>query len=263
MSESNIPNAGGASPARGEPNHIRRVVILWIVFSVVGIVLWLLVYPYILPSSVITDVAVFGNITIVLFTVLAVPVAMFVWVFAGYSLFAFRVKEQTTEDGPPLHPTPAIQVGWLGITGVLCLFLIIWGLFGYYAQTTAATPSNTLVVQVTAQQWEWTFQYQDSTGAWIPSQGQVLELPVNRPVEFLVTSEDVLHGFEIQELGVRQDANPGQVVTVPPVTPTQTGVFSVRCVEMCGLYHSYMWSAVNVVDQQTFNAYLASLGGHP
>lgn len=265
MSETNIPNTSSASPAQGGPNHLRRVVILWLAFSIVGIVVWLLLAPYILPGGFSTDVATFGNVTIVLFTALAMPVAMFVYVFAGYSLFAFRVKEKPTEDGIPLQPRPMIQIGWLGITGALCLFLIIWGLFGYYAQTTAAATPDTLVVKVIGQQWTWTFQYQhlnsDGTTSWIPSPGQVLELPVNRPVEFLVTSQDVLHGFEILELGVRSDANPGQVITIPPVTPTQTGEFSVRCVEMCGLYHSYMWSAVKVVDQRTFNSYLTSLGG--
>src|SRR5205085_9753495 len=107
--------------------------------------------------------------------------------------------------------------------------LFIWGMVAYYQETAAASASNTLVVNVTAQQWQWTFDYAQYGAT---SQGaQVIELPVNRPVVFYVTSKDVLHGFSIRALGVRVDANPGQVVTTAITTPTQIGSYTVNCVE--------------------------------
>lgn len=260
MSDTNIEGSTpGASPTPTEPRHLRRAIIAWIVVSVIGIVIWLLVSPYIAPSTSST----LGSSQILTFnvlTVLAVPVAMFVFVFLAYSIFNFRVKDRPTEDGPPLQPRPALQIGWLGITSALCLFLFIWGVFFYYQETSAASASNTLVVNVTAQQWQWTFDY-PQYGA--TSQGaQVIELPVNRPVQFYVTSKDVLHGFSILAFGVRVDANPGYVTTTSQFTPTQTGSYAVRCVEMCGLFHSYMWEEVNVVSANDFNAWIASQGGH-
>jgi cytochrome c oxidase subunit 2 len=258
MSEANIEGtAGGASPAQREPHHLRRAVIIWVVLSVIGIALWLTVAPIILPQAA-SNIGSTDNFTIVVLTVLAVPVSMFVWVFLGYSLFAFRVKERPTEDGAPLQPRPSLQVGWIGITSVLCLFLLIWGMIAVYQETSAAA-SNTLVVRVTGQQWLWSFNYPQYGAS---SQSQVIELPVDRPVQFLVTSEDVLHGFSIHALGVRVDANPGEVTTTPVITPTQMGNYTVNCVELCGLYHSYMWEAVNVVDNTTFNAWIVSQGGH-
>jgi cytochrome c oxidase subunit 2 len=191
-------------------------------------------------------------------TVLAVPVAMFVFVFLGYSLIVFNAKGRPTEDGVPLQPRPALQVGWLGITSVLCLFLLVWGMFAVYQETALGTPSNTLVVQVTAQQWLWNFDYPQYK---LSSQSQIIELPVNRPVIFKVTSEDVLHGFSIRALGVRVDANPGETTSTTIVNPTQIGEYQVVCVELCGLYHSYMWEAVNVVDNATFNSWVVDQGG--
>jgi cytochrome c oxidase subunit 2 len=260
MSDANLEGStGSASPTPAEPRHLRRAVIIWVVVSVIGIVIWLLVSPYIAPSTSST----LGSSQILTFnvlTVLAVPVAMFVFVFLAYSIFNFRVKDRPTEDGPPLQPRPALQIGWLGITGALCLFLFIWGVFFYYQETSAASANNTLVVNVTAQQWQWTFDY-PQYGA--TSQGaQVIELPVNRPVQFYVTSKDVLHGFSILAFGVRVDANPGYVTTTSQFTPTQIGSYAVRCVEMCGLFHSYMWEEVNVVSANDFNAWIASQGGH-
>jgi cytochrome c oxidase subunit 2 len=258
MSEANIDgNTGSASSAQKEPHHLRRVTIIWAVLSAVVIAIWLAVAQFILPQAA-SALDNTDNFTISMLTVLAIPVGMFVFVFLGYSLIVFRVKGRPTEDGVPLQPRPGLQIGWLGITSALCLFLLIWGMVAFY-QETAAASSNTLVVQVTAQQWLWTFNYPQYG---MSNQSQVIELPVNRPVQFTVTSEDVLHGFAIRALGVRVDANPGEVTTTPIVTPTQIGQYTVNCVELCGLYHSYMWEAVNVVDDATFNSWILNQGGH-
>src|SRR5579885_1446346 len=157
MSEPNIEgSAGSAAPARQEPNHIRRAVILWVVLSIIGIIVVILITPFVLPpASSASDLSNADNLTMVALTILSVPVGMFVFVFLGYSLYAFKVKERPTEAGLPLQPSPPIQISWLGITSLLCLFLLIWGLFAFYQQTAAAS-TNTLVVRVTAQQWLWT-----------------------------------------------------------------------------------------------------------
>ena len=247
-----------ATPVRKEPNHLRRAIIIWVVLSIIGMVLVIITTPFVLPVAA-SGLDTTDNITMEMLTILSVPVALFVFVFLIYSLTAFRVNGRPTEDAPIMKPQPGLQISWMGITGALCLFLLIWGLFGFY-QDTVASSSEELVVQVTGQQWLWTFNYPQYG---ISSQGQVLELPVNRPVEFDVTSEDVLHGFAIQNLGIRVDANPGQVTITPLVTPSKVGSYAVRCVELCGLYHSYMWSSVQVVDTSTFNSWIISQGGHP
>ena len=260
MSDANIEgSAPAASPTPAEPRHLRRAIIAWIVASIIGIVIWLLVSQYIVPPTA-SDLGSSQILTFNLLTVLGIPVALFVFVFLAYSLLYFRVKERPTEDGPPIRPRPALQIGWLGITGALCLFLFIWGTSLYYQETSVTAASNTVVVRVTAQQWQWTFDY-PQYGA--TSQGaQLIELPVNHPVQFYVTSKDVLHGFSIISFGVRVDANPGYVTTTSIVTPTEIGTYAVRCVEMCGLLHSYMWQEVKVVSESDFNSWIASQGGH-
>ncbi len=260
MSETNIDgNTGGVSPARKEPNHLRRAIILWVVLSVIGMVIVVIISPFVLPPGA-SDLGNTDNSSLTLLTVLAVPVSMFVFVFLLYSLFVFRVKDKPTEDAVPLKPRPSLQIGWMAITGVLCLFLVIYGLFAFYQESSAAS-TNTLIVKVTAQQWQWTFEYPQSGAT---SRGsQVIELPVNRPVQFYVTSDDVLHGFAIRALGVRADANPGEVTNTAIVTPTVIGSYAVQCVELCGLFHSYMWEQVKVVSVADFNFWITSQGGRP
>ncbi len=267
------PSAPGAedqsAPGAGEParvqaagGHIRRVLTIWAVLSAVCIALAVLIVPLITPKSA-SSVAGFASLTELVFTVLAIPVALFVWVFVFYSLAVFREKAPATgrvedlEDGAPLQPRPWQQIMWLAITGALAIFLVGWGMVGFYQQTTDP-PSNALVVDVTGQQWTWTYYY-PSLGV----QSHVLELPLGRPVEFRITSDDVLHGFAIDELGVAMDANPGFWVTAPIVTPTRLGQTAARCVELCGLYHTYMWTQVDVVTQADFTGWVAANGGNP
>lgn len=260
MSEPNIEgNTDATPPVEQEPHHFRRAMTSWIVISVIGIVIWLLLASVILPQGA-SNLDHADDFTIIIFTVLAIPVAAFVFVFLAYSLIFFRTKDRPTEDAVPLKPRPGLQIGWLGITGALCLFLFIWGMIAYYQETSAAPTSSTLIVQVTAQQWYWSFNFPQYSAS---SQSQVIELPVNRPVQFVVTSEDVLHGFAIRAMGVRVDANPGEMTTTPVVTPDTIGTYTVNCVELCGLLHSYMWEQINVVDQSTFNSWITSQGGNP
>jgi cytochrome c oxidase subunit II len=255
------PDAKAAAEGdQDEPRHIRRIVRLWVVLSVICIAIAFLINPLIAPESA-TSVAGFANLTDLLFTVLAIPVGVFVWLFIGYSVVIFRERPpagtriEELKDGPALQATPGHQIAWLGITGSLAIFLVGWGMFGFYKQTTDP-PANPLVVNVTGQQWLWTYSY--------PSLGvtsNVLELPVKRPVEFRVTSDDVLHGFVVNGLGVAMDANPGTWATAPIVTPTKLGNYTTRCVELCGLYHTYMWSPVRVVSASDFAAWAAANGG--
>jgi len=259
MADDNINEpTGSAAPVGREPNHLRRAIIIWVVLSVIGMVIVIFTSPFILPVAA-SGLDATDNVTMEMLTILSVPVALFVFVFLVYSLIVFKVNGRPTEDALVLKPRPGLQISWMGITGALCLFLLIWGMFGFY-QDTVASSTEELVVKVTAQQWLWTFNYPQYG---VSSQGQVLELPVNRPVEFDVTSDDVLHGFAIQALGVRVDANPGEMTTTPLVTPTVIGSYAVRCVELCGLYHSYMWSSVQVVSTATFNTWITNQGGHP
>jgi cytochrome c oxidase subunit 2 len=260
MSEANIEGNTGATPAaRREPDHFRRALTIWVILSIIGIVIWSLLAPVILPAGA-SNLENTDDFTIIILTDLAIPVGMFVFVFLAYSLLVFRTKDRPTEDAIPLKPRPGLQIGWLGITSALCLFLFIWGMVAYYQETSAAASPSTLIIKVTAQQWLWSFEYPQYG---MTNQGQTIELPVNRPVQFIVTSEDVLHGFAIRSLGVRVDANPGEMTQTPVVTPTQIGSYTVNCVELCGLLHSFMWQAVNVVNPNDFNNWIISQGGHP
>jgi cytochrome c oxidase subunit II len=80
---------------------------------------------------------------------------------------------------------------------------------------------------------------------------------VKRDIEFHVTSLDVVHSFWAHQLGVKVDANPGED-NVAYVYPNETGTFDIRCAELCGLWHGYMFDTGRVVSKGSFLAWIRS-----
>ena len=72
-----------------------------------------------------------------------------------------------------------------------------------------------------------------------------------------MTSLDVIHSFWAYQLGVKADANPG-VDNVAYTTPKQTGRFTVRCNELCGIWHGAMYQLRPRGDTTTAFAGLGS-----
>jgi cytochrome c oxidase subunit 2 len=113
-----------------------------------------------------------------------------------------------------------------------------------------------MVVEVTAQQFVFTFEY--------PEYGivsQELYLPVDKQVVMKMTSRDVLHSFWVPEFRIKQDIVPGRV-TEYRITPTLLSSpdqpYKVRCAELCGASHAYMLSDLFVVTQGEFETWVAA-----
>jgi cytochrome c oxidase subunit 2 len=119
-----------------------------------------------------------------------------------------------------------------------------------------ASAPNAMIVNVTGQQWVWTFSYPENGNV----ESDQLYLPVNRPVVFHVTSKDVIHSFWVVQMGIKIDANPGQVTTTS-VVPDTLGNFDVRCAELCGLLHAHMQTKTHVVSTTDFASWIKAREG--
>ena len=207
--------------------------------------------------------------TMFVFTLVSAPLMGVTVAILLYSLFGWgRVKGET----PPMQDSPAIRGNstatalWIATTSVLAFFLVVWGiteLATITAYSYGTTPANEqpnaqkpLVVNVTGQQWVWSFEYPDDERV----SSANLVVPINRPVYFNVTSKDVIHNFWVVELGIKIDANPG-AVTNTGVTPNKLGTFNIRCAELCGLHHAYMETTITVVTAEEYEAWIRELGG--
>lgn len=248
-------------------HHFRNIVLLWLLASVimVPIVIWV-IGPGLPPGN--GSVEAHGQtVDNTVLLAIATPVALAVLVYFCYALWAFR--ERTPEvitDGPAIRGNSSIQFWWLIVTTTIVLFLAAYGSVRLLADGSGggqgpnpiAVPVSAkthppLQVQVIAQQWAFTYRFPSYGGV----QTQHLELPAHTLVEFNVTSLDVIHSFWAYQLGVKADANPG-VNNIAYVTTNGPMKFNVRCAELCGVWHGYMFdSNSRVVSKTDFASWIS------
>jgi len=217
----------------------------WVVLSAVGIIL--VAGIQVLPE-IASDEAVIENSAFVLLTILSVPVLMFVVVGLVYSGMRFRANGDE-EDGPPIHGHRGFQGVWLGVS-----FALVIGLFGYGAKgllDIRGSQTADFEVQVSAEQWAWTFDY--------PSAGvtsKELHIPVGKRVHLVINSTDVIHSFWVPAFGIKQDAVPGRPTQIY-VTATVAGTYPGLCAELCGFGHTDMHLTAVVSTQADLETWLS------
>lgn len=179
----------------------------------------------------------------------SVPVFVLVMSVALYSVFAFRAKPGDLSDGAPIHGNTRLEIVWVTIPFIMVTALAVYAWL--VLDDIEAKQPNTLVVNVTAQQFAWSFEYPKEK---VKSNRVVL--PKDRPVEFRIKSNDVLHSFWVPEFRLKSDAVPG-LTTKVRVTPSRLGTYAVVCAELCGIGHSTMRQDLRVVKRAEYEAWIA------
>jgi cytochrome c oxidase subunit II len=107
--------------------------------------------------------------------------------------------------------------------------------------------------------------YQDSLPVWNEDKklrrltvDQEVAVPVNKVVDVLVTSNDVIHSWTIPSFGVKMQAVPGRTSAVW-FKATKIGSYHGQCSVLCGKLHSAMPIVIRVVDQPVYDAWMAAL----
>jgi cytochrome c oxidase subunit 2 len=84
-----------------------------------------------------------------------------------------------------------------------------------------------------------------------------LVLPANRQVDLRINSLDVIHGFSVPEMRLKQNAVPGMTIHIH-FTPKVPGTYAVLCTQVCGLGHYRMNANLRVLPPEQFAAWLAA-----
>jgi cytochrome c oxidase subunit II len=83
---------------------------------------------------------------------------------------------------------------------------------------------------------------------WVSSE---LVLPAGREVDVRLRSLDVIHGFFIPGMRLKQNAVPGEILHVH-FTPMALGEYPILCSQVCGLGHGRMQAHLRVVSPEEF-----------
>jgi len=84
-----------------------------------------------------------------------------------------------------------------------------------------------------------------------------LVLPANREIDLALLAQDVIHGFSVPELRLKQNAVPGETVHIH-FTPTTPGTYAILCTQLCGMGHYRMNANLRVLPSDEFRIWIDS-----
>jgi cytochrome c oxidase subunit 2 len=178
---------------------------------------------------------------------------------------------------------------WLVQTLPIVVFSLMYLAMAVTAQRLWATnrfegaaPAS-MQVEVTGRQFQWYFRYPGVDASFGGTKPELIEpasgnplgliagdahgrddivtselvLPVNREVDLTLRAQDVIHGFFVPAMRLKQNAVPGQALHIH-FTPVAAGVYPILCSQVCGLGHARMQARLRVVSPEDFQAWLAS-----
>ncbi len=141
------------------------------------------------------------------------------------------------------------------------------------------TSDSELSVQVTGSQWKWHYKYldqdieffsklatprdqilnqEDKGEHYLLEVDNMLVIPVDTKVRFLVTADDVIHSWWVPDIAVKKDAIPGFINESWTKIPAGAeGIYRGQCTELCGKDHGFMPVVVKAVSKADFAAWIA------
>ncbi|MFE8073297.1 cytochrome c oxidase subunit II [Marinobacteraceae bacterium S3BR75-40.1] len=208
-------------------------------------------------------------------TILGICVVIGIVVFGAmfWSILAHR-KSKGAKPAH-FHESTTVEILW-----TLIPFLILVGM-AIPATATLLDMYNTdkadVRVKITGYQWKWHYQYLDDdfgffsniataqdeidnlspkSEHYLRDVDEPLVIPVGKKVEFLMTSNDVIHSWWVPDLGVKKDAIPG-FVNKAWAKVEEPGVYRGQCAELCGRLHGFMPIVVKAVPQDEYKTFVA------
>jgi cytochrome c oxidase subunit 2 len=188
-----------------------------------------------------------------------------------------------SQQAQPPAPHHAFSLQWL-LLPILCAMYIWMAVTAQHlwaADRFEGPSPGAMQVEVVGQQFVWYFRYpgQDAAfGITRPSLvnaatgnplgldpqdprgnddlvASELVLPVGREVDLRLRSLDVIHGFFIPAMRLKQNAVPGLVLHVH-FTPIAVGIYPILCSQVCGSGHARMQAELRVVSPSAYQDWL-------
>ena len=160
-----------------------------------------------------------------------------------------RKKKEEEAETPYITGNFMLETAWVVIPSLLILAIFYYGYVVFMEIRTP--PAGAPEIVVTAKQWLYQFKYPDGR-----QEINQVRVPVGKPVKFVMTSQDVLHGFFLPSFRVMQDILPGRY-TYLWVQPLKEGTYDIYCTQYCGTGHSEMRATLVVMGTKEYQEWLA------
>ena len=204
----------------------------------------------------------------ILLSVIIIAISVFVVALVLYACWRFSEK-RNPEPSRTTHNT-LLEVVWTVVPIAILVIIAIPSFKLLYKAD--VIPDTEMTLKVIGHQWYWTYEYPDHGDLTFdaimveeedlqPGQPRLLAtdnnvvLPVDTPIKIVVTADDVLHNWAVPSFGIKIDTVPGRLNEVW-INVEREGIYYGQCSELCGVNHSFMPIAVEVVSKEKFAAWV-------
>ena len=215
---------------------------------------------------------------------ICVAIGLVVFGAMAYAMFKFRKSKGAKPDVDFTHSTK-LEIIWTVVPVVLLVLMAFPATSKLIAMYD--TRDSAMTVKITGYQWLWKYEYMaekpgdavsftsrlDRKSDQIRQSGvdartanhphylldvdNVLVLPTNTKIRFLITADDVIHAWWVPALGWKQDAIPG-IINEAWTEIKTPGVYRGQCAELCGKDHGFMPIVVKAVPKAEYDQWLAA-----
>ncbi|NRA70258.1 MAG: ubiquinol oxidase subunit II [Gammaproteobacteria bacterium] len=195
-------------------------------------------------------------ISVALMLIVIIPVLMMIFYFP----YKYRKSNTQAEYKPDWEHSTKIEI----VVWTVPTLIIIALSYVTYETSHSLDPRKPLsdekhmTIQVVAMDWKWLFIYPEQGIATINE----ISIPVNTPVEFLITSDTVMNSFFIPRLGSQIYAMAGMENRLH-LMADQPGTFRGVSANYSGFGFSGMKFKVHATDQQGFDDWVAKVKSSP
>ncbi|MEO8714177.1 MAG: cytochrome c oxidase subunit II [Acetobacteraceae bacterium] len=178
---------------------------------------------------------------------------MLILVFGMMLIFAFRYRAGSPLDrGTIREKTWRLETAWTAAIMLGFFGLFYWGATLFVREF--SPPANAMKINVVGKQWMWKFEHPGGQ-----KEINTLHVPVGRPVQLIMTSEDVIHDVGIPAFRVKHDVLPGRYETLWFIAEV-AGTYNLFCNQLCGADHSLMRGEVVAMPVATYQRWLETNG---
>jgi cytochrome c oxidase subunit 2 len=179
--------------------------------------------------------AIFISLLILCSLVTLVVFALIIWFSVRYRKGSQADRTYHMSDDIEFR----IELTWILIPFFIFLGLFVWAGNVYYEMY--SPPRDGLPIYVVAKQWMWEIEHPEGQ-----REINQLHIPAGRDIVLTMTSQDVIHDFDVPAFRIKHDVLPGRYVRMW-FRATTPGSYRLFCGQYCGDFHSQMVGEIVVM----------------
>ncbi len=158
--------------------------------------------------------------------------------------FSFMYRRDKHPVATQIEGSTLLEATWTIIPLGIFLVCFVWGALLYFRIYNP--PTNAMNIYVVGKQWMWKAEHPGGQ-----HEINALHVPVGRPVQLTMISQDVFHSFSIPDFRVKREVIPGRYSTVW-FEATTPGTYHIFCTQYCGTKHSAMIGEVTALTPEDY-----------